>query len=219
MKVEKKAKSSGKMYSLCIHLKYGDILHVEDLNSAEKDVYFDLSRKSGGTLLLETKSEIRNLCSEDISRITSVAYDKQYKDGMHRVKSMLFSESSIGNVLFSLIPKLFYVIAVILGIASIAATVIDGSIFDMLTESSLILDLMNSTLASIAILFKVVFVTMLVLNIVDFVLPLDEEYFVNRDGMEEVDCSRISNLLMTGKFLFVILILNAVIGFALNTIF
>lgn len=200
------------MYALSIHMKYGEVLHVEGLNKEEKDQYFELARHENKTMIVEDKSSVRHLLSKDIAKISAKAYDEKYQNVYHPIEKMLFSESSLGRRLFTLIIKAFIVISILSIIGMFGLAVVDGTIMDVIFESDQFLatvvkgfDIMNT-------LFGFTIALMLLLNALDIILGLKAHYYINQDGAEPVEVSRISNAAVTVIFFVVFIVAKTVIS-------
>lgn len=200
------------MYALSIHMKYGEVLHIEGLTKEEKDKYYELARNENQTMIVEDKASVRHLLSKDIAKISAKAYDEKYQNLYHPLEKMLFSESSLGRRLFTLIIKAFVIISILSIIAMFGLAVVDGSIMDVIFESDQFIatvlkgfDVMNK-------LFGFTVALMVILNLIDIVLGLRAHYYINQDGADPVEVSRISNATVTIAFIVIFLIAKAVLS-------
>lgn len=200
------------MYALSIHMKYGEVLHVEGLNKEEKDRYFELARKEESTMIVEDKESVRHLLSKDIAKVSVKAYDEKYEKVYHPLEKMLFSESSLGRKTFSLIIKAFVVLSIISILAMFGMAVVEGNIMDVIFDGELFtqtilkgFDLMNK-------IFSFTFVLMILLNVVDFGLGFKAHYYINQDGADPVEHSRLSNAVVTLAFIIVYLVAKTLIS-------
>ncbi len=200
------------MYALSIHMKYGEVLHIEGLNKEEKDRYFELARKEDATMLVEDKTSVIHLLSRDIAKISVKAYDEKYERVYHPLEKMVFSESSMGRKPFSMIIKSFIILAVLSIMGVFGVAMLSGDIMDVFFDSALFsetllkgFDLMNKIFSFTAVL-------MILLNIVDIGFGYKAHYYINQDGSEPVVYSRISNLVVSIVFIVVFMVAKTVLG-------
>ncbi len=200
------------MYALSLTMKYGEVLHIEGLNKEEKDRYFDLARREEATMVVEDKESVRHLLSKDIAKISVKAYDEKYEKIYHPIEKMLFSESSLGRKTFSLIIKAFVVLSIVSILAMFGMAVVEGNIMDVIFDGELFsatilkgIDLMNK-------IFGFTFVLMILLNILDFGLGYKAHYYINQDGADPVEHSRLSNAVVTVVFIVVYVVAKAIIN-------
>ncbi len=202
------------MYALSIHMKYGEVLHIEGLNKEEKDRYFQLAREENATMLVEDKSSVRHLLSKDIAKISVKAYDEKYEKIYHPLEKILFSESSMGRRIFSFIIKAFVILSILSIVGMFGVAMLEGDIMDVFFDPAILsetilkgFDLMNK-------IFGLTVLVMAILNVFDLGLGLKSHYYINQDGADPVEYSRLSNVLVTGAFIVVFLIAKTI----LNTI-
>ncbi|MBM7562535.1 hypothetical protein [Fusibacter tunisiensis] len=181
-------------FALSIHMKYGEVLHVEGLTREEKDQYFDLARDSSRSVVVEDATSIRHIASTDIAKITVKPYDEQVEKIMLPVRKILFTESTLGRRLFGLLIKLFVAASVIGVIGVFGLAMIEGNIVDVFFEPELFSETLQKGLDFVEMLYGYVFVLMLLLALVDLVLGLREFHFINSDGEEAAENPRIMNL-------------------------
>ncbi|HAS74502.1 MAG TPA: hypothetical protein DCS67_10185 [Clostridiales bacterium UBA8960] len=208
----KHASKSRVMYALSIHMKYGEVLHIEGLNKEEKDRYFELARNEQGTMLVEDKTSVVHLLSKDIAKISVKAYDEKYERIYHPLEKLFFSESSFGRKIFSLIIKSFVILAILSVIGVLGLTVIDGTVMDVLFDGEMLLENISKGLSLAGKFFSLTVALMLVLNVVDIALGYKAHYYINQDGSEPVEYSRLSNLFVTIAFIIVYSIAKMVLG-------
>lgn len=206
------ATKSRVMYALSIHMKYGEVLHIEGLSKEEKDQYYELARHENQTMIVEDKASVRHLLSKDIAKISAKAYDEKYQNVYHPIEKMLFSESSLGRRLFTLIIKAFIVISILSIIGMFGLSVVDGTIMDVLFESDQFLATVSKGFDVMNTLFGFTVALMILLNVMDIILGLRAHYYINQDGADPVEVSRISNAAVTLAFIVIFLVAKTVIG-------
>lgn len=206
------ASKSQVMYALSIHMKYGEVLHIEGLNKEEKDRYFELARNENANMLVEDKYSVINLLSKDIAKISIKAYDERYQKIYHPLEKMLFSESGFGRRTFTLIIKAFVIIAVLSIIGMFGLTVIDGTVMDVLFDGKMFMETTMKGLDLAGKFFSLTVALMFVLNIIDIGLGYKAHYYINQDGSEPVIHSRVSNLVVTIAFIIVYMVAKGVIN-------
>jgi len=199
------------MYALSIHMKYGEVLHVEGLNKEEKDRYFELARHENNTMLVEDKTTVVNLLGKDIAKISVKAYDEKYEKIYHPIEKMLFSESSIGRRPFSFVIKSFVVLAILSVLGMFGVEVIKGDIMTVLFDGALLseaflkgFDLMNK-------IFSFTSVLLVIMSLIDIALGFKSHYYINQDGSEPVEFSRLSNAVVTVAFIIVVMIAKTIL--------
>ena len=206
------------MYALSIHMKYGEVLHVEGLSKEEKDKYFDLAKKESGTMLVEDRNSVRHLHSQDIAKISVKAYDEKYSKVYHPFEKMLFSESSLGRRVFSLIIKAFVVLAIVGILAVFGLAMIEGDIMDVFFDGEVLSATLSKGFDLVNQIFGFTVILMILLNLIDLVLGLKAHYYINQDGAYPVEYSRLSNTLVTIAFIIVFTIAKMMLGFVANMI-
>lgn len=185
------------LYALSVHLKYGEVLHVESVDKETKDAYLNLAKTSGETMLLETKTEVRHLKSDDIAKVSIVAYDENYLKVWHPLKRIFFSESSFARYLFSFIVKLFVFTCVVLGIAQLGLKVIDGTIMEALFDPMQFKNMMIALTSQIGTLFKFTMIFMVLWHFLDMALSFRKTYYINQDGAPWVEHTVSSHMSIT----------------------
>lgn len=208
----KQASKSRVMYALSIHMKYGEVLHIEGLNKEEKDRYFELARKEDATMLVEDKTSVVHLLSKDIAKISVKAYDEKYERIYHPLEKMFFSESSFGRKIFTMIIKTFVILAILSVIGMLGLTVIDGTVMDVIFDGELLMENISSGLDLAGKFFSLTIALMLVLNVLDIGLGYKAHYYINQDGSNPVEYSRLSNLLVTIAFIVIYNVLKMGLG-------
>ncbi len=205
-KTTKAASKSKVMYALSIHMKYGEVLHIEGLNKEEKDRYFELARKEDGTMLVEDKTSVIHLLSRDIAKISVKAYDEKYERIYHPLEKMIFSESSVGRRPFSLIIKSFIILAVLSIIGVFGVAMLSGDIMEVFFDKTIFSETLLKGFNLMGKIFSFTAVLLILLNIVDIGLGYKAHYYINQDGSEPVEYSRISNLLVSIVFIIVFMV-------------
>lgn len=197
-------------YALSFQMKYGEVLHLENITKEEKDRYLDFARSKSNTLLVEDSHSLRNLHSDDIAKVSVKAYDAEREKWLHPIQKMLFTESSLGRPLFKGIIKGFIVLAILAVLGKFAIGMIEGGIFDVLLDAKLFMAALISGFEWVESLFKYVAILLVLLSLLDLVLGLNASYFINQDGEEPPEHSRLSNAVVSGLF---ILIFSVVLSF------
>jgi len=188
------------LYALSIHLKYGEVLHVESIDKEMKDAYLSLTKTPGEKMLLESKEEVRQLRSDDIAKVSIVAYDESYLKVWYPLKRMFLSESSFARYLFSFVIKLFVFIAVVLGLAQLGLKVIDGTIMDVLFDPVQFKDMMVALTSQIKTLFKFTLIFMVLWHFLDMALSFRKTFYINQDGAPWFEHTVSSHMGITALF-------------------
>ncbi len=200
------------MYALSIHMKYGEVLHIEGLNKEEKDRYFELARKETSTMLVEDKTSVIHLLSRDIAKISVKAYDEKYERIYHPLEKMVFSESSLGRRPFSIIIKSFIVLAILSVLSAFGVAMLAGDIMDVFFDPVILAETLSKGFDLMNKIFSFTAVLMIMLNIIDIGLGYKAHYYINQDGSEPVEYSRISNLLVSIVFIIVFMIAKTILA-------
>lgn len=193
-------KKSSVLYALSIHLKHGEVLHVEGINQEERDQYINVAKTPGETMLLESKEEVRILRNEDIAKISTVSFNENYLKSGHLVKRLFLNETSIGRRAFSNIIKFFVFLCFVVAIAQLSIRVIDGTIMDVLFDPEQFVKMISDILTQLNTVFKYILVLMVLLNLLDMMLGLRKEFYINQDGAPWIETTVISNFLVTIVF-------------------
>lgn len=211
MSETKPRKNSHMRFALSIYMKYGEVLHVEGLTREEKDQYFDLARDTSRSLLVEDGTSIRHIMGKDIARITVKPYDNQYEKVMLPLRKMLFSESTLGRKLFTVLIKLFAGISILGIIGVFGLAMIEGNIIDVFFEPELFGETLSKGIDLMSGLFGYMVILMILLSLIDLVLGLRADYFINQDGEEPAETTRAGNLAVTFEFIIVYKVIETVL--------
>ncbi len=200
------------MYALSIHMKYGEVLHIEGLNKEEKDKYFELARKEDSTMLVEDKTSVIHLLSRDIAKISVKAYDEKYERIYHPLEKMVFSESSVGRRPFSFIIKTFIVLAILSIISVFGVAMLSGNIMDVFFDPEVLSETLTKGFDLMNKIFVFTAVVLIMLSIIDIGLGYRAHYYINQDGSDPVEYSRISNLVVSIVFIVVFMIAKTLLS-------
>ena len=200
------------MYALSIHMKYGEVFHLEGLSREEKEKYFELARNENDAMLVEDKASIVHLLSRDIAKISVKAYDEKYEKFYHPIEKLLFSESSLGRRIFSIIIKSFIAIAIFAILAMFGLEVVAGNIMDVFFEGELFTKTILKGFDLVNKIFLFTMILMLILNVIDIALGKNAHYFINQDGADPVEYSRLSNALVTVVFIIVFFVIKTILS-------
>jgi len=209
-------KNQEAIYAISIHLKYGEVLHLEDIDAETKNTYLDLCRNPSKSILIENNNSIRNLFGTDIAKISVVAYDEKYRTVWHPVKKMFLSESTLGRRTFSTIIKIFIFMMFMAVIGILSSKVIDGTIMDVIFDPKLFAQTFGEALDIIQSVFSYTFVALIILNIVDVLLGVKAQYNVNQDGSIPVENSALNNIELTVIFAIVYFIAKIILSGIIN---
>jgi hypothetical protein len=91
-------------------------------------------------------------------------------------------------------------------------SVVDGTIMDVLFESDQFLATVSKGFDVMNTLFGFTVALMILLNVMDIILGLRAHYYINQDGADPVEVSRISNAAVTLAFIVIFLVAKTVIG-------
>jgi len=196
-KTTKAQKDQSLHYALSIHLKYGEVLHVEGIDEAERDKYLAVAKTHGETMLIESHDEVRILRNEDIAKVSTVAYNASYLSSWHIGKRIFLNESTIGRRVFTLLIKFFIFLCVMIGMMQLGLRVIDGTIMDVLFDPSKFMKLLNDVINQMGSVFAYIFVVMILLHLVDMLFGFRKTYYINQDGAPWVETSVLSNFYVT----------------------
>ncbi len=186
-------KQDHKLHALSIHMKYGEVLHIDDISEERKDNYLKLCTEPSTSIIVEDEDSIRNLMGHDVAKISVKEYTHEYRGYFFPLKKALLSESDLGRGVYKATIKLFVLFAVFVVIGLLGIRVVDGTILDTLFDQALLTGLMNDILNWIGKLFNYAMVVMILANILDYGLSYKAYYPVNRDGTEPIEISRASN--------------------------
>ncbi len=204
------------MYALSIHMKYGEVLHIEGLNKEEKDKYFELARKEDSTMLVEDKTSVIHLLSRDIAKISVKAYDEKYERVYHPLEKMVFSESSVGRRSFSFIIKTFIVLAILSILSAFGVAMLSGNIMDVFFDAEVLVETLTKGFDLMNKIFFFTAVLLIMLSIIDIGLGYRAHYYINQDGSDPVEHSRISNLVVSIVFIVVFLVVKTLLSSVLT---
>lgn len=206
--VNKVTQSSSIRYALSFQMKYGEVLHVENLQKEEKDKYLDFARKDNASMLVEDRNTLRNLHSNDIAKVSVVAYDMQKDESSFKIKKMLYSESSLGRPLFRGLIKLYIAIAVLGIIGFFGIAMVENGFIDIFLDMEKFIGGFSKGIDFASLFFKLMAAVMLVLAFTDLLLGLNTKYFRNQDGEEPPMTTRLSNLTLVVVFMIVVIFIQ-----------
>ncbi len=193
-------------YALSIHMKFGEVLHLDDLTREQKNLYYDLARNPSESLLIEQEGDIRHLIGSDIAKITSKRYNETYRKYIHPVRGALLSESLIGRNIFSTVMKLFVFAAILAVGAALFGAFMDGQLFDILADKAVMEDTVAEISRLVGRIFRWTLFLLFALHVADLLLHEGETYHVNRDGTEVIYETKLGNLFLSAGFIVVIMI-------------
>jgi hypothetical protein len=193
-------------------MKYGEVLHVEDLTKDEKDQYFELARHDDRSLIVEDTTSVRHILGKDIAKISVKAYDDQYEKLIHPLEKMMFSESTLGRKLFSTIIKAFVGVSFLGMIGVFGLAMIEGNVLDVFFDPKLLGATVVKGFDFIKTLFNYTVILLILLNLVDLVLGLRADYYINQDGEQPAETSRLSNTFVTAAFIVIFIIIQVVLN-------
>lgn len=208
----KLTQSSSKRYALSFQMKYGEVLHLENITKEEKDKYLEFVRKENATVLVEDKNTLRNLHSADIARVSVVGYDLHQDETSYRVKKMLYSESSLGRGIFKGMIKLYIAVAVLGIIGFFGIAMVENGLFDIFLKMDKFLGGFTKGLEFSGMIFKIFSLILLLMAFLDIALGYNAKYFRNQDGEEPPMTTRISNLTLVVAFMVVMMGIRLVFG-------
>lgn len=211
-KTTKTTVKSKVMYALSIHMKYGEVLHIEGLNKEEKDKYFELARKEDSTMLVEDKTSVIHLLSRDIAKISVKAYDERYERIYHPLEKMVFSESSVGRRPFSFIIKTFIVLAILSILSAFGVAMLSGNIMDVFFDAEVLSETLTKGFDLMNKIFFFTALVLIMLSIIDIGLGYRAHYYINQDGSDPVEYSRISNLVVSIVFIVVFMVAKTLLS-------
>lgn len=199
------------LYSLSIFLKHGEVLHIENLNREQKDNYFRLCKDPKGSILIETEDQVRNILSYDIIKITSQTYTPDYKKYVQPVSKAMLTESLLGSTPFRWVRSLFFLFAIMSSGLVLFELMSDGVLLDILFDLEIQKMFMDGMAETVGKIYGYTIWILVVMHLLDIFLPNGEQYFVNRDGTEEPDVSKVNNLVATIGFIVLLQVIK--IGF------
>lgn len=204
----KVTQSSSIRYALSFQMKYGEVLHVENLQKDEKDKYLDFARKDNASMLVEDRNTLRNLHSNDIAKVSVVAYDLEKDETSFKVKKMLYSESSLGRPLFKGLIKLYIAIAVLGIIGFFGIAMVENGFIDIFLDMKKFIAGFTRGFDFAGTVFILMSVIMLLLAFGDLLLGLNTKFFRNQDGEEPAMTTRLSNLTLVVAFMIVMIVIQ-----------
>lgn len=187
-------------YALSIFLKFGEVLHVEGVDRETRDRYFELARRPDASMLVEDKSNVRNILGRDIANISSLAYDATHERVIHPLRKMLLSESSFGKSWYITAIKLFVFLAVVAILAQFGIAAANGTLVSNIGDMKMIGRLIGNGMIHVRTIFGITIVLMYLLALTDMVLGLSAHYHINRAGAEPVHYPRYIGLVITTVF-------------------
>lgn len=193
-------KQEHKLHALSIHMKYGEVLHIDDISKERKENYLKLCTEPSTSIIVEDEDSIRNLLSQDVAKISVKEYSHEYRGYFFPLKKALLSESALGRRFYTMVIKLFVLFSVLIVLGFIGLKVVEGTIVDVLFDPDLLRALLDEMLNMIGKLFKYTTILMLLANLLDYGLSYNAYFPVNRDGTEPVEITRVSNTAMVLVF-------------------
>lgn len=209
--IQNNKSQSSTRYALSIFMKFGEVLHLEGLDRELKDKYFDLARTPNASMLVEDRNSIRNIKGSDIANITAKKYDIAYERTIFQVKKMLLSQSSVNKSIYFIAMKIFAFLAFIAVGSQLMVSLASGEIMDLVMDMNKMGALLGKGVSSAMNVFKYTVIIMYLIAVVDIILGLNADYYINQDGVEPVDNRRIDGVLITTVFTFVVILIKGFI--------
>ncbi|GAU76800.1 hypothetical protein [Fusibacter sp. 3D3] len=186
-------KQEHNLYALSIHMKYGEVLHIDDISKERKDSYLKLCTEPNTSIIVEDDDSIRNLLSQDVAKISVKEYSHEYRGYFFPMKKGLLSESAIGRRFYSMTIKLFVLFSVLIVLGILGLKVAEGTFVDVMFDPILLRALLNEMLDRIGELFKYTIILTILSNLLDYGLSYKAYFPVNQEGTEPIEITRVSN--------------------------
>ena len=196
-------KENEKLHALSIHMKYGEVLHLDDISMERRDEYLKLCKETSSSILVEDDESVRNVLGKDIAKISVKTYSRQYREYIFPIKKALMSESILGKTFYSWIIKLFFIISSISIFSILFLKTADGTIIDTLFDSKMLAGFLEQTLRGVSKVYTFAIIGLLLGNIIDYALSLKTYYPVNQDGAEPAEHPRYAMTIMIIVFILV----------------
>jgi len=129
---------------------------------------------------------------------------------------MVFSESSVGRRSFSFIIKTFIVLAILSILSAFGVAMLSGNIMDVFFDAEVLVETLTKGFDLMNKIFFFTAVVLIMLSIIDIGLGYRAHYYINQDGSDPVEHSRISNLVVSIVFIVVFLVVKTLLSSVLT---
>ncbi len=201
----------GKLYAVNIHLKSGQVVHLEHLEKGEKDAYVNHARSGREKMLIETNKTVWRILPDDIERVDVKSYNNHQAKGLYPFMRIVMTKSRLDSSLFT--RFIFYFIVLL--VASVAFQVVRGMLIEdpmaILADYTLLAPFMEAASKMFVKFSWLLIIVMFALNILDLILGSTEKFYILDEDRSALEGTKVLHLLIT---------LGCLVGFKLvNSVF
>ncbi len=187
----------GKLYAVNIHLKSGQIVHLEHLEKGEKDAYVNHARNGKDKMLIETNKTVWRILPDDIERIEVKSYNKQQANGVYPFMRIVMTKSRLDTSIFTRFIFFFIVLLVV----SVAFQVVRGMLIEdpmaILTDYTLLAPYMADASKMFVKFSWMLVIAMAVLNVIDLILGSTEKFYILDEERSMLEGTKVFHILIT----------------------
>ncbi len=187
----------GKLYAVNIHLKSGQIIHLEHLEKGEKDAYINYVRSGRDKMLIETNKLVWRILPDDIERVEVKSYNKQQANGIYPLMRVAMTKSRLDTEMFT--RFIFYFILLL--IASVVFNIFRAMLIEdpmaILTDFTLLAPFMADASKMFVQFSWLLVVVMLALNVLDLILSSAEKFYILDDERTLLEGTKVFHLMIT----------------------
>ncbi len=201
----------GKLYAVNIHLKSGQVIHLEHLEKGEKDAYINYTRIGKEKMLIETNKMVWRIMPDDIERVEVKSYNKQQAKGLYPLMRIAMTRSRLDTTLFSrFIVYFILLLLAMVGFQVLRAMLIEDPM-SILADYTLLAPYMGDASKMFVQFSWMLIIVMFILNIIDLILVSTEKFYILDDERAPLEGTKLFHLLIT---------IGCIIGFkVVNSLF
>ncbi|PID80030.1 MAG: hypothetical protein CSB19_01120 [Clostridiales bacterium] len=187
----------GKLYAVNIHLKSGQVVHLEHLQKGEKDAYINYTRSGREKMLIETNKMVWRILPDDIERVEVKSYNTQQANGVYPFMKYAMTRSRLDTSVFTRFI-LYFFLALIgsVGFQIVKALVIEDPM-SVLVDYRLLVPYINDASDLFVQISWLLVVVMLGINVIDLLLKSTEKFYILDENRSFLEGTKIFHLIIT----------------------
>ncbi len=196
----------GKLYAVNVHLKSGQIIHLEHLEKGEKDAYINYVRNGREKMLIETNKLVWRILPDDIERVEVKSYNNQQANGLYPIMRIAMTKSRLETDLFTRFIFYFILLLIVSVLFNIFRAVLIEDPMTILADYTLLSPFMADASKMFVQFSWILVVVMLALNVLDLILSSAEKFYILDDERTLLEGTKVFHLMIT---------IGCIIGFQL----
>lgn len=186
-----------KLYAVNIHLKSGQIVHLEHLEKGKKDAYVNYVRTGTEKMLIETSRQVWRILPDDVERLEVKAYNSQQANGVYPFMRFLMARSRMETSTFTRFITFFIILFIVSIGVQMGIAIAEKDPFSILLSPSLFIPYLEGAASFFKKGAMILVFIMFVLNVLDFILKPTEEFFILDDDRSILEGTKLLHVIIT----------------------